>query len=130
MAAEYLRQLGDIRRYPSRLKQLRRLGPKLRCWLHRQRLSVLELLGTATSARALLCNNADERPTIKHVLASLVRVASGFHHRPSRTSATSLAARRRTEMDQRHHHRFGATMGLSEDKSPRRGGLNLIFNKR
>ena len=29
--------------------------------LHRQRLSVLELLGTVTSARGLLCDNADER---------------------------------------------------------------------
>jgi hypothetical protein len=59
---------------------------QLRSWLHRQRLSVLELLGTATSAHALLCDNADENPTNKHVLASLVRVASGFHLGPSRTS--------------------------------------------
>ena len=82
--------------------------------LHRQRLSVLELLGTVTSARALLCDNADERPTNKHVLASLVCVASGFHLRPSRTSTTGLAPRCGTEMDRRHHQRFGTTLGLSE----------------
>src|SRR5207237_9563017 len=100
--------------------------PKLRCWLHRQRLSVLELLGTAISTRALLRDNADERPTIKHVLASLVRVASGFHHRPMGTSATSLAPKRRKEMDRRHRQRFGIGMDLSEGEGSRRNRLNLV----
>ena len=58
---------------------------------------------------------ADERPTIKHVLASLVRVASGFHRRPSRTSATSVAPLRRTEMDFGQDQRLGTTLDLSED---------------
>src|SRR5262249_7416388 len=44
-------------------------------------------------------------------------------HRPSRTWATSLAPKRRKEMDRRHHQRFGTAMGLSEDESPRRDGL-------
>src|SRR5215471_20855441 len=63
----------------------------------------------------VIVRHADERPTIKHVLASLVRVASGPHHRPSRTSATNLAPKRRKEMDRRHDQRFGIAMGLSED---------------
>jgi hypothetical protein len=33
------------------------------------------------------------------ILASLVRVASDFHHRPSRTLETSVDPKRRTEMD-------------------------------
>jgi len=33
-----------------------------------------------------------------------------------RTSATSLAPKRRKEMDRRHHQRFGTAMGLSEDE--------------
>ena len=48
-------------------------------------------------------------------LASLVRVASGFHLRPSRPSTTGMAPTCRTEMDRRHHQRFGTTLGLSGD---------------
>src|SRR6516164_8615687 len=68
----------------------------------------------------VIVRHADERPTIKHVLASLVRVASGPHHRPSRTSATSSAPRGRKKMDQRYQQRFGTAMGLSEDEGSRR----------
>ena len=44
--------------------------------------------------------------TIKHVLASLVRLASDYHLQPSRTMASGMAPRRRTEMD------LGITSGL------------------
>jgi hypothetical protein len=50
-------------------------------------------------------------------LASLVRVASGFHLRPSGTSTTGVVPICRTEMDRRHHQRLGAAMDLSENKS-------------
>src|SRR6516225_9948633 len=62
-------------------------------------------------------------------LASLVRVASDFHHRPSRTSAASLAPKRRKEMDGRHHQRFGTTMDLSESEGSRRAALDLAATK-
>src|SRR6516225_3230092 len=51
-------------------------------------------------------------------------VASGFHLRPSRTSTTGLAPRCGTEMDRRHHQRFGTTLGLSEGEGSRRVRLN------
>ena len=53
-------------------------------------------------------------------------MASGPHHRPSRTWATSLAPKRRKEMDRRHHQWLGTTLGLSENESPRRDGLRLL----
>jgi len=56
-------------------------------------------------------------------VASLVRVASGFHLQPSGKSTSGMAARRRTEMDRRNHQRFGTAMDLSEDESSRREGL-------
>ena len=42
---------------------------------------------------------ADERPTIKHVLASLVRVASGFSPNANRNSVLGVAPICRTAMD-------------------------------
>jgi hypothetical protein len=47
-------------------------------------------------------------------MAALVRVASGFHLPPRRKSKTGVAPICRTEMDRRHHQRFGAAMDLSE----------------
>ena len=46
-------------------------------------------------------------------------MASGFHLRSSRTSTTGLAPRCGTEMDRRHHQRFGTAVGLSEDEGSR-----------
>jgi hypothetical protein len=47
-------------------------------------------------------------------MASLVRMASGFHLQPNRKSATGMAPICRTQMDRRHHQRFGTAMDLSE----------------
>src|SRR5262249_18486875 len=54
---------------------------------------------------------------IQPVLASLVRVASSFRLlQPIRNSTIGVARMFRTEMDRRHHQRFGAEMDLSEDE--------------
>jgi hypothetical protein len=63
----------------------------------------------------VLARDAVESSTVSHALASLVRVASGYRPRPSRTAASSVAPVRRTEMDLGHHQWFGTTLGLSED---------------
>ena len=65
--------------------------------------------------RMLFCRDAVESSAVSHALASLVRVASSYRPRPSRTTASSVAPICRTEMDRRRHHRFGTTLGLSED---------------
>ena len=53
-------------------------------------------------------------PTIEYAMASLVRLASGYHLQPSRTMACSVAPGRRSEMEFGHHQRLGTTLGLSE----------------
>ena len=46
-------------------------------------------------------------------LASLVRVATSYRLQPSRTMASGVAPRRRTEMEFGHDQRFRTTLGLS-----------------
>ena len=58
--------------------------------------------------RMLFCRDAvEESSAVSHALASLVRVASSYRPRPSRTTASSVAQICRTEMDRRRHQRFG-----------------------
>jgi len=71
----------------------------------------------------LFCRDALESSAVSHALASLVRVASSYRPRPSRTTASSVAPVRRTKMDVGHHQRFGAAMGLSAGSNRREGSL-------
>jgi hypothetical protein len=58
-------------------------------------------------------------PTGSFALASLVLVASGYPPRPSRTTASSMAPVRRTEMDFGHHQAVWDRDGLPEASDSR-----------
>jgi hypothetical protein len=70
--------------------------------------------GCADFRCEMIVGYADNCPTIKNVLASLVRVASDYYLQPRRGSTTGMAPICRAEMDRRHQQRFRATMDLSE----------------